>query len=434
MNRILKIMLFLLSVFTQYQVKAQEWTLAECLNYATENNEKIIATRKQTIVASLDEKTNKAGLIPEINLHGSLDYYWQIPVQVFPGELLGQPGESLPVRMGTPWMSNVGLSASWDIINPEKWSAIKLSKLQEQLATEKASSFKQILFKNIRMAFYQIQLLQQNVEISNERLENYQEIHSLIEKKLQNGLLDKIAYNQSLSILESLKNNHLEQKKEYNQTLLSLKFWMGYPLEKPLTLAHETLPLQPTGADFKPEDLPGYSEQLLELEIVNKNLQTTKSNLYPKLSLVGGYSKLGFGRRFDFITKSPWFASGYVGLELNIPILSVGEMFYQPQKQKALIASQKAEFENFTQEKEQEFLQKKLAVDTKRKIVVSKEIQLSLAQENVTLTYQKIKNGIIDMIELKQTQQDMNEALETLNEAKMSLLNDVIELEYLQSR
>lgn len=434
MKKIYNIGLLFLFAFFQLQVNAQEWTLQECLSYAEEHNQNIIATNQQIIASNFDSKASKAGLIPEINLHGDLNYYWQIPVQVFPGELLGQSGESLPVRMGTPWMSNVGATASWDIINPAKWSDIKLSALQEQLTKENASSFKQMLYKNIRMSFYQIQLLQQNIEISNERIATYQKIHSLLEIKLQNGLIDKIALNQSMSILEDLKNTKTLQEKDNEQTMLSLKFWMGYPLDDTLVLANETLILQHIEGDFDPDKTPGYSEKILELEIAKQHLKSTKSNLYPKLSLIGGYSGLGFGQEFSSITQSQWFASGYVGLQLDIPILSIGKMAYLPKKQKALIASKNADFENFSQQKEQEFLQKRLDVNAKQKIVDSRKNQLALAQENTELSYQKIQNGVIDMIELKQIQQDLNEALIKLNEAELSLWNDIIELEYLQSK
>src|SRR5699024_6653626 len=115
MRRKLKVGLLLIFIFTQYGADAQQWTLQKCLHYAAEHNHKIIATHQKAVAATFDKKTGKTGLIPEINLQGDLNYYWQIPVQVFPGELVGEPGKSLPVRMGTPWMSNVGLAASWDI-------------------------------------------------------------------------------------------------------------------------------------------------------------------------------------------------------------------------------------------------------------------------------------------------------------------------------
>src|SRR5699024_1894001 len=156
------------------------------------------------------------------------------------------------------------------------------------------------------MSFYQTLLLHQNIQITNERLNNYRKIHVLIKKKLQKGLINKIAFNQSLSILEGLKDTKLEQEKAYGQYLLSLKFWMGYSFKDALELAVETLPLQPIQKSFKPDLLPEYAEQSLELQIAKQQYQTTKADLYSRLSIVGGYSELGFGQKFDFITHSQW--------------------------------------------------------------------------------------------------------------------------------
>src|SRR5699024_8575390 len=157
------------------------------------------------------------------------------------------------------------------------------------------TSYKQALNKNIQMFFYQTLLLHQNIQITNERLDNYRKIHALMKKKLQKGVIDKIDFNQSLIILEGLKDTKLEQEKAYGQSLLRLNVWIGYSFQAPLELADESVPLQPMHRSLNADVLPGYAEQSLELQIAKQQYQTHQSDLYPRLSILGRDSELGFG-------------------------------------------------------------------------------------------------------------------------------------------
>lgn len=420
-------------MFTGTQAIAQQrWSLLQCLDYAAAHNGELAAEVQKAGAAESGRKSALAGLIPEVDGNAGIEHYWEIPVQVFPGELLGQPGEHIPVELGTPWMGDLGVTATWDLVSPAAWARIKSARLQQQAAGSRVQSLKQGLLKNVRMAYYQSQLLRENRGIARQRLQNYQRIHTLIEEKLRQGIIDKITCNQSAGIVKGLQQNRLQLESEARKVLLTLKFWMGYPLNDSLDVATELpAPVMPETI-FRIEALPDYEEQQLQVQLARSGHRTTLSEIYPSLSVKSGYNRLGFGQGMDFISDSKWFGSGYVGLQLNVPLLSISAMFHEPKRQKKLIASAEKAFAYYQQTREKEFLEEKIGWETALKVMELRQEELQLALENERLAYQKIQKGIIDMIELKQIQQDLNQARSRLNEARLGLMQHTVELQYLQ--
>lgn len=422
-----------LFIWTGAAAYAQEWSLRQCLEYAATHNGQLVSELRKAAAAEFGKKSALAELIPELKGNAGMEHYWEIPVQVFPGELVNRPGEYIPVEMGMPWMGDVGVSARWDIANPAAWARIKSAKLQQQVADSRVRSLEQSLLKNVRMAYYQSQLLQENNDIAAQRLDNYQKIHALIEQKLRQGIIDKIAYNQSAGMLKNLRQNRLQLESELKKALLTLKLWMGYPLNEPLDILSEIPePVFPETA-FRKDALPDYKQEKLQVQLARNAYRASLSQIYPSLSVTSAYRRLGFGQRLDFVGNSRWFGSGYVGLQLNVPLLLFGKMFHEPKRHKRLIAAAEQDLAYYEQTQKKEFLQEKIAWETAFKVVTLREEELQLARENERLAYRKIREGIIDMIELKQIQQDMNDARSQLNDARLALMQHTVELQYLQS-
>ena len=62
------------------------------------------------------------------------------------------------------------------------------------------------------------------------------------------------------------------------------------------------------------------------------------------------------------------------------------------------------------------------------------EEKLRLAEENERLSIQKIESGIIDMLQLKQIQQDLMDEQNKYNQAITNYLKHYVESIYLQSK
>lgn len=434
-NRLIILILSMLFTFIRLYAQETEWTLEKCIGYAEAHNKQLLSQMQKINVSELGLKNSKSKLIPEIEATAGLDYYWEIPVQVFPGELIGQPaGSHIPVKLGTPFMGNIGIQANWTVLDPSLFQEIKEKELQAQVSKYKLQSTTQSLIRNVRMAYYQSILKHKQAETIEKQLENYNAIHQLILQKFKKGLTDKITVNQSKNILNSINQNLTNVKLAHQKALLSLKFWMGYPMKDAIHInSNPNLDKnQIVTISFSAKSLPDYQLQQSKVLFAKQKLKHIHSQLYPSVSVQAGYSRLGFGNELNFITDSHWFPSGFVGLKLSIPLFSFSNHIYQPKKQKALIKAKEIDFQQYQEKAKKEFIQEKLALSAALSKRNTQKEQIQLAKENLQLTRQKIQKGIIDMITLKQILQDLNKAQENLYAAKLEAMQHQITLAYLQ--
>lgn len=413
-------------------MSAQVWTLDSCLTYATINNKDLLIKHKNSLVAEWDVKSTTSDLIPKLEASSAIDHYWKIPVQVFPGELLGQPeGSFVPVRLGTPWMGNYGFNASFYLINPVTLQNIKLVRLKKQATDYEAESFENTLHKNVTMAYFVAQSKKNILELSNKRLKDYLNIHDLIKQRFENGIIDKIAFNQSALLFAGRKNEVIKAENEYYIALIDLRFWMNYPMEKTLAIAAgEEIPL-PSDKKFEASLLADYKTEETKVELAQQTYNLSKSEFLPSISLSTGYSKLGFGQSLSFVGKSEWFASGFVGLDIKIPILSLGDMNYRPKKEKVKTLMANLAFENYVLEQKRKFLTEKSLMLRSWETVRTEQENIKLVTENELLTRQKLEKGIVDLTELKQIELDFMSAHERLTTAQTDFLRHYVELNYL---
>ncbi len=413
-------------------MSAQEWTLDSCLNFAITNNKHLLVKQHNSLVAEWDIKSAASELIPKIDAVSGVDHYWKIPVQVFPGEFLGQPeGSFVPVRLGTPWMGNYGVTASLSLVNPVVLQNVKLARLKKQSADYEAESLEKALYKNVTMAYFLAQSKKYIQELSHQRLNDYLDIHQLIKQRFESGIIDKIAFNQSASLYMGRQNEVITAENEYYLALIDLRFWMNYPIDQPIAIAGKgELPL-PSDKTFEDSLLADYKTERIKVDLAQQAYSVSKAEFLPSVSLSSGYSKLGFGQSFNFVNKSEWFGSGFIGLDIKIPILSFDKMAYKPKREKVKTHIANLTFDNYLLEQKRKFLiERSLMLKSWESVKIEKE-NMKLITEIEALARQKIEKGITDLTELKQIEMDFISANEKLNTAQIDFLKHYVELNYL---
>ena len=70
----------------------------------------------QTIAQQKVNETIGIGL-PQVNLEGKYNYFLNIPVQLLPGEIFGQPGTYVPVKFGQKQSASGGVTVSQLLFN-----------------------------------------------------------------------------------------------------------------------------------------------------------------------------------------------------------------------------------------------------------------------------------------------------------------------------
>ncbi len=425
--------LYLCLMFSHIAI-SQEWNLENCLSYAYLNNKEILVDSKNLSLIGVDRKKSFSKLLPDLTFDADMDHYWEIPIQAYPAEIFGgEPRTTVTVPVGTSWTSNYGLTANLNLVSVDTWKTIKMYSLKKQAVQSSTKSLKKLLKKNVTIAYYSMQLQDKNRKIALERFEKYKLIHELILKQFNQGIIDKISLNYSISLLSELEENLKNKEADFQKSSLDLKFWIGFPLKKPLTVSRlEVIPSFLPG-DFDVSLLPDFDKEKSKIELEKQKYLINKSSFYPKLSLVANYKKSGFGDDFEELRQGQsQFSSGFLGLRLSIPLLSANNI-YNIKKQRIAINKSELEFEEYKEEREKTFLTNSIEMNNIIKVIKYGKKRLALSKENEDLSLEKIEKGIINMTELKKIQEEFLDAQDRLSLAELEYLKLYVKQNYLQS-
>jgi outer membrane protein TolC len=423
----------LLLVATPAVVHAQ-WSLDSCLRYAARHNQGMIASLEAAKTAGIQVKEARSNLLPTVNATGQMDYNYKIPVQIFPGELVGQrPGTYVPVRISTPWLASYGVDATVKLVDAGAWQSVKLSILQRQQQDAQTASYKMLLEKNVRIAFYDLQVRLEEQRIAVQQTQTYTQIHRLLTAQFNKGLIDKIILNQSQTLLMNREEAIRKTQTALQVARLTLQGWMGYPFEDSLQVTTDTAlqPVQPPV--FNAGLLPGYNAEYLKTLVAEKEWKTARSRWWPSLSANAGYNRIAFGNAFDFWQKGSWFEVGTISLRLHVPLLAVKELIHEPARRKTAWQQSLHEFAQYRRDQEQSFQQEALQAANAWQSIQHATEKVDLAQQNVQLVIHKMEKGLVSMPELRQVTDDLYLAQQERLHAKMDYRHHVITLFYLQN-
>jgi outer membrane protein len=155
--------------------------------------------------------------------------------------------------------------------------------------------------------------------------------------------------------------------------------------------------------------------------------------MLPSLSGTASFQRLAFRNTFDFLEGGPWFNVGALGLRLQVPILSLRDMVYTPGEQKIRWRQASYALEHFSEEQHRIYEQERLQLQQAYQVWQRQQKNRELALQNETLTRKKVTQGILDMVQLRQVQDDVNQAQQKLSQARLRYLQHYVNLQYLQA-
>ena len=241
-----------------------------------------------------------------------------------PGEIFGQPGQTVEAQFGQEYTYNAGINISKQLINQEAKFQSKLSQLNSKMTAADQAIFEQSLKEQVGLYYYTALVAQRAVQIGEQDLAAAQSLVALAQEKFDDGLIDALSLNQA-SINENAVKQQLNSSKQLKiQCSIALKKLLGLSVADELQIE-----------DSLDAELPGYfmASQLnedpllasagIDLEQADLQLKLSQAALLPSLS-VGTY--LGkqqfrddFGMGFD---SGDWADYSYVSVNLTVPIFN----------------------------------------------------------------------------------------------------------------
>ncbi|WP_160137341.1 TolC family protein [Chryseobacterium sp. c4a] len=388
------------SVSAQQQVSLQE-AIKQALQNKAEAKKAALQVKKAEY--KIDEA--RAGALPQISATISNTYNPILQKTVLPGEIVGKPGELIPVAFGTKWQSVNVVSLNQNIFDQRVFIGLKAAKSTREFYLLNSELTNEQIIENVATAYYQVFVQEENLKTIQESYANTERVRNVIKSLVDNGLAKPIDLDRTNVQLTNIGSNKQQLINAVEVSKNSLKFYMGVPIENPIELEDKEIIPNPellaTNVNL---------ETRSELKVLNKqkellqyNKKATIANLYPTVGLTANYGWQGLGNKFPYTTGSSqgtnWGDYASIGLAIKIPIFMGGATRAQIQQSEIDI-----------QDLDQDIQNKKLNLSLDYKNAISN-------MENAIINIQSMKDNV-DLAEKvqKNTQSNYQYGLATLTE------------------
>ncbi|UKB81915.1 TolC family protein [Chryseobacterium sp. MEBOG06] len=383
----------------------QQVSLQEAIKQALQNKAEAKKAALQVKKAEYKIGEARAGALPQISASINNTYNPVLQKSVLPGEILGKPGELIPVAFGTKWQSVNVVTLNQSIFDQRVFIGLKAAKSTREFYLLNSELTNEQIIENVATAYYQVFVQEENLKTVQESYANTERVRNVIKSLVDNGLAKPIDLDRTNVQLTNIGSNKQQLINAVEVSKNSLKFYMGVPIETSIELEEKEIVPNPellaTTVNL---------ETRSELKVLNKQKElleyskrATVANLYPTVGLNANYGWQGLGNKFPYTTGSSqgttWGDYASIGVAIKIPIFMGGATKSQIQQAEIDILDLDQDIQN-----------KKLNLSLDYKNAISN-------MENAIINIQSMKDNV-DLAEKvqKNTQSNYQYGLATLTE------------------
>lgn len=318
-------------IFSFSSVSAQQQvSLQEAIKQALQNKAEAKKAALQVKKAEYKIDEARAGALPQISATISNTYNPILQKSVLPGEIVGKPGELIPVAFGTKWQSVNVVTLNQNIFDQRVFIGLKAAKSTREFYLLNSELTNEQIIENVATAYYQVFVQEENLKTVEESYANTERVRNVIKSLVDNGLAKPIDLDRTNVQLTNIKSNKQQLINAVEVSKNSLKFYMGVPIENSIELEEKEIVPNPEllGTNVNLETRSELKVLNKQRELLEYNKKATVANLYPTVGLSANYGWQGLGNKFPYATGSSqgtnWGDYASIGVAIKIPIFMGG--------------------------------------------------------------------------------------------------------------
>jgi outer membrane protein len=294
--------------------------LEDLYSYADSKSNAGKIANEQTLLARW---TKVAAVANSINFRNPLSFSMtdntMLPVNFIPADVFGgPPGTYRQITLGQQYVTNFNFNPQIDIINPANLAKIKSASINKELTEVNNQLVKKALYESISAAWYNIVSINEQLQIMEKSLNASDSLTLIIRNRVDAGISRTQDLNSSTINNISLKDKQQQLAASLKQQINAVRILCDIPLS-------EEVVISPSGSDpvmnnsVKSASSLQNRHQLLQSELANSELRTSRLNMLPVVSLVyfQGWQKNSNEGFSD--ASEPWIQSRYLGLRITMP-------------------------------------------------------------------------------------------------------------------
>jgi outer membrane protein len=400
----------------QHDSATYNFSIAECVNYAYAHQNDVINANLDVKSADYHVKEIIGQGLPQINGAASFQDYIKIPTTLIPGEFIGEPGTFIPLKFGVTYQSNLSLSASQIIFDPNYIIGLQGRKTYKQLYERSYTRSKIEASVNVTKAYYQVLVSVEQLKLLEANIKEIKQQLDETAARNKQGFVEKIDVDRLTVQYNSLITNRENTVRSLALNYQLLKFQMGMPIEKELLLKDklEDIKLDGTSADAA-NDTTVYRNRieydLLETQkkLNEYDVKSKKGQFLPKLTANANYSASYQNNSFGNLYTTN-FPSSYVGLTLTLPIYTGGQHVNQLRQSEITVLKSQNDLYKMKNTINLQVNQARVSYINGLQTLNDEKKNMALAEEVLRVSKIKYQQGVGSSIEVTQAQTAVQEA------------------------
>lgn len=305
--------------------KQHRLTADESVQYALSNT---VQVKNNLLNIQIQQQTNReitSAAFPQLN--GSFNYtnYLEVPTNLLPGELAGQPGTFIPVQFGVKHNLNYGIEVQQLLFDGQVFVGLQARKTSIDYSQKIVEVTQEQIKSNVYKVYYQLLAGRQQVSTLDTNIARMEKVLNDTREIYKNGFAEKLDVDKAEVTLTNLRTEKIKVENRLVTALQGLKMLMGMPVTDELvltdTLINEHLKADVLELGYNYTDRKEYQQIQLQERLGEFNIKRYKLTYIPTVSANFNYNRNAFRREFNFFKNDqPWFNASFFGFRIAAPI------------------------------------------------------------------------------------------------------------------
>ena len=412
-------------------------TVDQAVDYANQNSKTL---KSSAIDLEMKRRANGVKwnqLLPAVNVTGTVsrsneksDSYGAIIKMINP---LYQSPE---ITEADHWMvvGNVGISWNFSFALIDGMRLIKKQYEAGQITWDQTVRQNEL---QIRKLFYGLLLQQESLNLQKKSLENARLRAEQARVNYRNGLIPELTLLQAQVAYENQRPTIMKNEQALNQQLDLFGFMLGVPTGTKIALEGE---INPSFVDLNPDELislyaqnhPDILALQKNLEILNLNLSVQNMQAYaPALQLSWGFqpvvSKISSNWVDTYMDNGAFSATLAWNLTNLLPFSTNRQ---SARDTKDNIRKLELSLETLIEKTELDIRTKVDALAQSQAAIEASAGNIQLAQRSYDMTLVAYRNGTVELLDVRDAENQLNQAKLGLVNEKFNYLSGLLDLEY----
>ncbi len=401
----------------------QEFSLNEAIKFAVDNNINVKNTHLDALSSESRIQELKGVALPQISVAGQVVDNLIIQKVFLPAIFFDpkapETAPPVPVQFGVNYSGSMTGTLNQLLFDASYRLGLRAAETYRQLAQKNILASKITVAEQVAKAYYGVLVNEQQIKLLDLNIARVDTLWHTTQEQNKQGFTEKI----DVTRLEVQVNNlQAERQNVKNLVELSyylLKFQMGLGINDNITLTEQIQDIDldavertnaQAAAEFDYTQRIEFSTLQSQIQLADLDVQNIAKLYYPRLTAFANYGYNTGRNKFSDLISSPWFNSGSVGINLNVPIFDGFQKKYQAQQKRFILQKTQNNSQLLKNTIDLQIRQATITLGNSLQTLRTQKRNVGLAQEVARVTKIKYQEGVGSNIEVLDAENSFRQA------------------------